>query len=229
MLREIDWGKWYDGMHSSVSHLERAYSPARLLEVLAAHLPQDRNARVLELGCAPGRWLAWTGLRLGVRGFGIELDEKGLSLTRSLYPGMPLTRADAFHLPFADGVFDAVYSIGLIEHFDDPNKILVEARRVLRPDGVAIWEVPNLESGSFCTWHWRRVKRYNYEAHRPYSLGELAATVSRAGFIVSHQEYVGLYLPHLQRILGRLPFKSWFRRLERPSLASYLIVIARAA
>jgi ubiquinone/menaquinone biosynthesis C-methylase UbiE len=224
-LRQIDWEQWYDLEAGSVSHLEHAYSPARFLETLGAHLPRRADARVLELGCAPGRWLGWVADRLKLRPMGLELDPAGARLSRRLYPQIPIVRGNAFSLPFASRSFDVVYSIGLIEHFEDPSGILQEARRVLQPDGLSIWLVPNLGGGSLCRWHWRTFRRPIYEAHRPYSLAELSEIVARAGFTVTHREHSGLYIPHMQRVLGRLPFRGALRRFEGPRLASNLVVV----
>ena len=225
-LREIDWAKWYQTVPNSVTGIERAYSPARLLDALGEHLPSFRGARILELGCAPGRWLAWAEKRLGAWPVGVELALEGIRLARSLYPNLALIRGTATLLPLREQTFDAVYSIGLIEHFEDPSPIVREARRVLRDGGTSIWIVPNLINGSICRWHWTTFRRENFEAHRVYTLDAIAQLLEGEGFRVVHQEYNGLYIPHLQRVMGRLPFRRHLRRFETGSLASNLVVVA---
>lgn len=225
--KDLDWARWYKDVHTGVGHLERAYSPSRLLDVLQEYFPRGSNARILELGCAPGRWLAWLQQRVGVQPFGVELDEAGVRLTRKLYPRLAVARADALALPFDAESFDGVYSIGLIEHFADPTPILREACRVLRRGGVSIWEVPNLGRGALCRWHWQRSKRFQYEAHRAYELSELSDVVRRSGFHVDRAFHTGLYVPHLQRVLGLLPFKRLLSRFEEPWLAAFQVVVAR--
>ena len=226
-MREIDWSQWYGANVASVSHIEHAYSPSRILDALRAYLPHGHATRVLELGSAPGRWLGWAALRLGVRPFGLDLEAAGVRLSRHLYPDIPVTRANAFALPFADASFDAVYALGLIEHFEDPTGILSEARRVLRPGGMSLWLVPNLAAGSFCGWHWRTFYRAKFEAHRVYTLQELEQLVRHAGLAVAHTEYSGVYLPHMQRVMGRIMRRSWLRTWESYRSAANLVVVGR--
>lgn len=42
---------------------------------------------------------------------------------------------DAMSLPFADDTFDVTFSVGLLEHFENPMKVIDEQLRVLKPGG----------------------------------------------------------------------------------------------
>jgi SAM-dependent methyltransferase len=59
-------------------------------------------------------------------------------------------KADARHLPFADGSFDYVYSHGVLHHCDQPEQVVSEMFRVLRPGGrfnvhvYALWSYVTL-------------------------------------------------------------------------------------
>jgi SAM-dependent methyltransferase len=53
-----------------------------------------------------------------------------------------LRQASLFEIPFADGSFDAVVCLSVLEHLTDLNSALSEFRRVLRPGGVAILGFP---------------------------------------------------------------------------------------
>ena len=48
-------------------------------------------------------------------------------------------------LPFADGTFDAVLSIAVLEHVDDPMTCAAEILRVLKPGGLVFASVPFLQ------------------------------------------------------------------------------------
>jgi SAM-dependent methyltransferase len=97
--------------------------------------------RLLEIG--PGLGTDHTQFaRCGARAFAIDLTAAHLDLTRRRFALEGLTtrllRADAEHLPFADAVFDVVYSFGVLHHTPDTEASVHEIHRVLRPDGMAI-------------------------------------------------------------------------------------------
>jgi SAM-dependent methyltransferase len=50
--------------------------------------------------------------------------------------------ADAAALPFADGEFDAVLATEVLEHCPDPQAVLNEIRRILRPGGAVLITTP---------------------------------------------------------------------------------------
>ena len=49
---------------------------------------------------------------------------------------------DGVNLPFEDNIFDIIFSSNVLEHVTNIDKILIESRRVLKHDGVAIHIMP---------------------------------------------------------------------------------------
>jgi SAM-dependent methyltransferase len=95
-----------------------------LAERLAEVIPPD--ARVLDVGCGDGQIDAMLGrLRPDLRIEGIDV------LVRPSARIM-VTRFDGVRIPFADATFDVVTFIDVLHHTDDPEALLVEARRVAR-------------------------------------------------------------------------------------------------
>lgn len=94
--------------------------------------------RVLDVG-AGDRWIA---AHLGPRSEYIALDYP--TTGRDLYRAKPDVFADAASLPFANGTFDAVICLEVLEHVRNPQGVLDEISRVLRADGVAWLSMPFL-------------------------------------------------------------------------------------
>jgi ubiquinone/menaquinone biosynthesis C-methylase UbiE len=100
----------------------------------------EPGTRLLEVGCGVGAVLAVLGQEYpGVELFGVDIEQKQLDFARGHLEraGVEATlrQADALALPFADGSFDHVWMMWLLEHVADPPAALGEAKRVLVPEG----------------------------------------------------------------------------------------------
>ncbi|HWI34581.1 MAG TPA: ubiquinone/menaquinone biosynthesis methyltransferase, partial [Lapillicoccus sp.] len=111
-------------------------------------LGQDRlwrKATIAALGCTPGDRVldiaAGTGTSsepladAGVDVVPADFSLGMLRVGRRRRPDMPFTAADATHLPFADGSFDAVTMSFGLRNVSEPAAALAEFRRVTRPGG----------------------------------------------------------------------------------------------
>jgi SAM-dependent methyltransferase len=90
---------------------------------------------VLDLGCGVGHSFDRLAPRETV---GVDLDPGALAgQARETHV------ADMRALPFEAGRFASVLSVQSIEHVPDPERVLAEAVRVLRPGGTAVLVTPN--------------------------------------------------------------------------------------
>ncbi len=97
--------------------------------------PLFPEGRILDLGCGVGHSYHLLAPRETV---GVDIDAEPLAgQDRETHV------ADMRDLPFPEHDFDGVLSVQSIEHVPDPERVLAEVRRVLRPGGRAIFVTPN--------------------------------------------------------------------------------------
>jgi SAM-dependent methyltransferase len=96
-----------------------------------------RGRDILEVGCGEGMMFD------GTRTQPVQMDVSITRVTRAAGKGRLLLCADGYDLPFANDAFAAVLLVAVLEHTNEPWRLLAEARRVLKPGGTVVIVVPN--------------------------------------------------------------------------------------
>ncbi|HWQ36544.1 MAG TPA: methyltransferase domain-containing protein [Blastocatellia bacterium] len=115
--------------------------------------------RVLDVGCGTGSLAVMLKrLRPDVEVVGLDPDPKALALARrkaaAATVSIQLDQGFADELPYADAVFDRVFSSFMFHHLsrDVKEGMLHEVRRVLRPGGLLnLLDFAGPEAGGFLT------------------------------------------------------------------------------
>jgi SAM-dependent methyltransferase len=127
------------------------------------------------------------------------------------YNGKPDVFGDAQSLPFADESFDTVLLLDVLEHLPEPERALLEARRVLKTNGNIITQVPFLyplhdEPFDFHRWtlhalnalflkHGIQVREITHHGNPVETATALLVIALTKGVIDSiHQRHFGLLL-----------------------------------
>lgn len=120
---------------------------------------------LLEIGSGLGvNHIVWTN-KYGIDGYGIEPDavgfESSYKLSKELieFNGLDSSKiidAVGESIPFDNDSFDIVYSTNVLEHVQNPGKVIDEALRVLKPGGTMQIVYPNYHSyfdGHYAVFH----------------------------------------------------------------------------
>lgn len=101
---------------------------------------------VLEVGCGAGVDLVRFA-KGGAAVTGVDLSPSAIDLAAAHFAQQGLTAdlrvADGEHLPFADASFDLVFAHGVVQYTANPQQMVDEVQRVLKPGGEAIFQVYN--------------------------------------------------------------------------------------
>jgi len=168
----------------------------REYEAIVDTIARSRPRHLLDWGCGWGQASHMLKSR-GVRVTSMEYVPEGADDTRAearFADVAPVFTSDPVRLPFEDASFDAVVSLGVLEHVGEPEASLDELRRVLAPGGTLwIYKLPNRRS------YLERIARLAglyYHGHFPddtvYTVPETWDLLERHGFQVRSVSYANM-------------------------------------
>lgn len=102
-----------------------------------------RDGILLDVGCGTGAFLTTVANNLNWTVHGLEMSDYAYAEAHRLF-GDKIKHCTLGEARFAPRDFDAITMWNVLEHVQDPLGVLVEAKRVLKDDGVIVVAVPNL-------------------------------------------------------------------------------------
>ncbi len=167
---------------------------------------------VLDIGCGAGflsNHLATHGHRVQ----GIDLSASSLEVARAhdLTHTAQYTQADAMALPFPDDRFDVVCAMDILEHVENPSRLIEEASRVLKKNGLFFFHTFNRNF-----WSWFVViKGVDWcVPHAPPRMHVYPLFLRPAELIAMGAEH-NLILSCLRGVAPCMATKAFFRMLFR--------------
>jgi SAM-dependent methyltransferase len=102
-----------------------------------------RGARTLEIGAGLGEHIRYEQPLAAGSYHAVELRPEMADQLRAAHPDVAVTVGDCQQrLPYADGTFERVLAIHVLEHLPDLPAALREVQRVLRPGGQFVAVIP---------------------------------------------------------------------------------------
>ena len=103
-----------------------------------------RGLRVLDAACGEGYGSAVLArTAASVAAVDVSADAIGHARERYRADGLEFHVADCLDLPFGDDEFDCVVSFETLEHLEEQERLLLEFRRVLKPNGFLLLSSPD--------------------------------------------------------------------------------------
>ena len=206
----LDYGLQYARFHPDTEeHAERM--AAWLRGELAPHLPADRAAPVVDVGC--GRGYALRALRaLGYADLaGVEASPAQAERARAAGFAVDVADDTEAWLRERPGRFGAALLLDVLEHVPRERQValLAALRDALVPGGCLVVTVPNANAILASRWLYD-----DFTHHASFTEGSLAFVLASAGF-----ERVAI---GAEKGLGLFPKRLW-RRSQRAAARKYIV------
>lgn len=160
------------------------------------------NGKTMDFGCGSKPYKSMFGVTsyIGVE-YDTELSRKNTTLENDIY-------YDGKTLPFSDGHFDSAFSTEVLEHIFNPDEILPEINRVLKPGGYFLFT---------CPFMWPEHEQpYDFARYTSFALKHL---MQKHGFEVQDYQKTGSYL---EVMFQSLILYLFFFIPKRPAVLKYV-------
>ncbi|MFH0816511.1 MAG: methyltransferase domain-containing protein [Methanobacteriota archaeon] len=133
---------------------------------------------------------------------------------------------DIASIPEADGSFDAIMCVEVLEHLPDPLLALKEFSRLLRKGGWLILTAPFCSLTHFAPYHFSTgFNRYYYEHH----LARLGFDITEIGANGNYFEYLAQELHRTPSLMTKYAGGAAQTRMERWAMRKVVEMVGRAS
>jgi len=202
----------------------------RLFDLFERYGGIASGSSVLEAGCGRSPWLPFLNRRLGCRVVGIDIEPHAAELARANLRGAgaagEVICGDAFALssrPDLRASFDLVYSMGVLEHFDDVVERISALALYLKEGGRILTTVPNLQGVNWIMQRMADLK--TLQIHVVYDAARLRKAHEGAGLATIASGYAGFFDGYVSSSVGS---QSRFRQEAHRRLCRLLGTCAEA-
>ncbi len=184
---------WWNARRSGgLKKLESVYRKLALRDHIAfiTKAAGNRGVDVLDVGCGSGTLLGLLKQR-GFRVNGLDFSAEAAAIAKA-ENGVDVAVGSLEEAHFPAESFDVVTLFHVMEHVTNPRLVLAEVSRVLKPNGVAILQVPNIESWQFkifgARWYGLDIPRHVID----YSRNSMLKLLADSGFVVNRIRHFNL-------------------------------------
>jgi SAM-dependent methyltransferase len=203
------------------------------------HLPKAKGLRVIELGAMPGNHLVYFNKEFGYRVCALDYVAD-MSIVEQTFAingvsDFEIVNCNIFEFSSAEK-FDVVFSVGLVEHFEDWRAIWNRHTELLKPGGYLFIGLPNTRF-----LHWILMKLFcpsMLAVHRTYLMSRkvLGRLSAESGLDVLFCNYIATYRPFypvpapvgfLNRVIIKLLNLSGLGEVPNKFASPFIFLVAR--
>ena len=114
--------------------------PTKFCEYIIKTCQIPKGSKILDIGCGDGTF-AKAFEYLGMEAYGLDISEESKHLLNGKLKICDLSKTP---YPFETESFDYIFSKSVVEHLRDPDILIDEAYRLLKPNGLficIIWDI----------------------------------------------------------------------------------------
>ncbi|MFA5126624.1 MAG: methyltransferase domain-containing protein [Patescibacteria group bacterium] len=158
MLQQSYEKMWEDFGKGKASYLGYKFQPTYRIGLtnylrecfIVKFLHPQKSDVVLDCGCAAGKQLFQLAGQIGT-GHGIDIAQNFIDMADQYknengFHNLHFAKGDVENIPFAEATFDKIICAEVLEHVFDKDVALRELLRVLKPSGLLLITVPNLNA-----------------------------------------------------------------------------------
>ncbi|HLP90847.1 MAG TPA: bifunctional 2-polyprenyl-6-hydroxyphenol methylase/3-demethylubiquinol 3-O-methyltransferase UbiG [Nostocaceae cyanobacterium] len=178
---------WTEGETLNLSQALNKYR----FDFFSQNIPTWQNLQVLDVGCGGGLACEFLA-RQGANVSGIDLSLNSIQIAKEHANKNQLNinyqQGMAEELPFDDWQFDVVICFDVLEHVDDWKKAITEIYRVLKPDGLFLFDTINRTLKSQLIMIWlledilQHIPKGFHDWHKFIKPNELMSFIYNIGF-----------------------------------------------
>jgi len=145
----------------SIEPLYKNYGVKNVLWCFDKLLKNKKLNRVLDVGCGPGFYFKYFSEKGAKELHGLEVNIKNVEKAKFLNRNfnIKIIQGDVREINqyYEKSYFDLVFSLGLIEHFKYPVKIIQNLLNLVNIHGLLVLEMPNFNNYLFWRYNVKRI------------------------------------------------------------------------
>lgn len=146
-----------------------------------------KDGKLLDVGCGFGLFLEMAK-EAGFKVYGVEMEKETVKAVQEKFGLKNIYQKNIKEIGFPERYFDVITLFDILEHLENPEVILKELKKLLKPNGVLVVQSPNIKSIMFKLtkekWNWLLFPNHLYH----FTPKSLASLLNDSGYKIIYRK-----------------------------------------